>query len=103
MLVSFALGLAAGSAYSQPDPPVRALPPAPIVSVSTAPCQAASIEVADKASGCRWLELEADYLFWWVRRPSLNSPLVTSGLPGGTGVLADPNTFVVVGNGESVP
>ena len=56
-----------------------------------------------ETSNCRQLELEADYLYWWIRRPTLNTPLLTSGVPGATGVVGDPNTFVVVGNGEKVP
>jgi Putative beta barrel porin-7 (BBP7) len=43
--------------------------------------------------------VSAEYLFWWLKRPSLPAPLVTGAPTGGTAVLGAPGTVILLDNG----
>jgi hypothetical protein len=48
------------------------------------------------------VEFEADYLFWWVKRPRITEPLLTTGSPAAAipGLIGNPDTQILVGPGE---
>jgi hypothetical protein len=48
------------------------------------------------AADCPVGYVSAEYLLWWLKRPTLSEPLATTGPAGATGVLGNANTVILL-------
>jgi hypothetical protein len=83
------------TAYAPQGPPDCMSLPGNLPNASTLP------GCGQPAPCCPVGYVSAEYLLWWLKKPTLSEPLLTTALPGsgGTGVLGNPNTVVLLDRG----
>lgn len=109
LVTGLMLSMMGGAARSDTAAPPTTLPAAtaPVVTAPIAPMAVGAAPVFDAPAQCGPVaELSAEYLYWWIKRPSIDRPLITSStnpVMGLAGSPQDPLARNVLGPGEFGP